>query len=191
MHSHLHPTIDRDKFKDVVHYICANCSVEELGNVKLHKALYFADMMTFISSGRPMTGVEYQKQKFGPVARHLTWAINELCKDGRLRAEKRDYFGFTKVDYVSLQHPSTRSLSNEEIHLLNEVIDFVCNKTAKELSELTHDAAWRAAKMGEVIPYYAAHGILPAAVSDADMDAAIKEAKRIRAAIDNGDRATC
>src|SRR6266849_9373459 len=57
---------DRAKLLDVVHYVCAKVPVPELGRVKLHKNLYFADMLHFAATGRPLTGVEYQKQPFGP-----------------------------------------------------------------------------------------------------------------------------
>jgi hypothetical protein len=89
---------DRAKLKHAVHYICARCPVDELGKVRLHKMLYFADMLHFIGTGTPLTGVQYQKQKLGPIARHLNWAIDELIREGRLRVERRDYFGFEKMD---------------------------------------------------------------------------------------------
>ena len=66
---------DRRKLLSVVHCICATGPVEELGRVKLHKILYFADMLHYAARGQPLTGVEYQKQPFGPAARHLTWAL--------------------------------------------------------------------------------------------------------------------
>lgn len=177
--------LDRDKLKHVVHFICANCDPEELGNVKLHKALYFADMLTYMATFRPLTGVEYQKQKFGPIAKHLSWAVNELCREGLMRVEKRDYFGFSKVDYVSLQSPQAGKLSNREMSLLQDVIDFVCERSAKEISELSHDAAWHKARLGETIPYDAAFGLQPISVSDADVEAASDEARRIRPVIDD------
>ncbi|MFN3622544.1 MAG: Panacea domain-containing protein [Hyphomicrobium sp.] len=184
------PEFNRRKFKDVVHFICANCSIEELGNVKLHKALYFSDMLHFLANGTPLTGVEYRKQKFGPVARHLTSVVNELCREGRLRVSKRDYFGFPKIDYLSVAPPPTNLLTNEEIHLLKDVIDYVCAKSAREISEISHDAAWKAARMGETIPYYAAWGLVPVAITESDIEAAVGEARRIRPLID-GDRASC
>lgn len=180
----LHPEFNREKFKDVVHFVCASCSPEELGNLKLHKILYFSDMLKFLSSLQPLTGVEYIKQKFGPTARHLTWAVNELCKEGRLKVVRRDYFGFEKVDYISLTSPSRKRLSNDDVHLLSDVIDFVCSKSAKEISELSHDAAWEAAELGQTIPYYAAPGLVPAPVSEQDIAGAIDEAHRIRPLID-------
>jgi uncharacterized phage-associated protein len=87
---------DRVKFKAVVHYICHACPPEDLGNVKLHKILYFADMLSFSDTGKPLTGVEYLKQAFGPTARHLTAALKELEASGALRVDTRNVYGFTK-----------------------------------------------------------------------------------------------
>lgn len=171
--------LDRMKLIEAVHYICANCSPEELGNVKLHKILYFSDMLHFLSTGKPLTGVEYQKQEFGPTARHLTWAVTQLISQGKLRAEKRDYFGLTKTDYVALEQPRAGALSNHAVQILNDVIGFVCSRTAREISELSHDVAWQAAEIGEVIPYHAALGLLPSAITDADVAAAVSEAHRV------------
>lgn len=180
----LQPAFDREKFKDVVHFICDNCNIHELGNVKLHKILYFSDMLCFLSTGNPMTGAEYQKQQFGPAARHLSATIDQLIRDNRLRVEKRNYFGFTKVDYISIQQPSRLRLgSNEEVQILREVIDFVCARSAKEISELSHNEAWHAAELGETIPYYSAFGMVPSGISIQDMEAAIEEARKIRPVI--------
>lgn len=184
MQDDLQPTFDRAKFKDVVHFVCANTQADELGNVKLHKILYFADMLAYLSSGDPLTGVEYQKQQFGPVARHLSWALNQLCTEGKIRIEKRDYFGFQKSDYFSLIEPSREKIGNQGVRLLLDVIDFVCARSAREISELSHDVAWHAARLGETIPYYAAIGLLPSRMTEADMSAAIVEAKRLRPLID-------
>ena len=57
---------DREKFLEAVHYICTHCDPRELGRVKLHKILYFADMLHYVGYGRPLTGEEYQKQNSAP-----------------------------------------------------------------------------------------------------------------------------
>jgi uncharacterized phage-associated protein len=179
------PKGNLQKLKDVVHYVCAHCRQDELGNVKLHKILYFADMLHFLSVNKPLTGVEYQKQNFGPVARHLSWALNELCKEGVLRVQKRDYYGFKKTDYLSLQSPSPSRLSNSEIALINDVVGFVCERSAKEISELSHMEPWKAAEIGEVLPYYSALGLLPSVATDDDVEDAVAEARAIRHEIEN------
>ena len=58
-------TFDEDKFSKVVHSVCSKCEPDRLGNVKLHKILYFADMLNFAASGTPRTGADYVKQRFG------------------------------------------------------------------------------------------------------------------------------
>lgn len=175
---------DRAKFKDAIHYICAKCPADELGKVKLHKILYFADMIHFIDTGTSLTGVQYQKQKFGPMARHLNWAIDELQRENRLRVEKRDYFGFEKIDYHALGEVDNHRLSDAARRVLDEVMEFVRSRSAKAIGELSHNAAWEAVEIGDVIPYYSAFGLYPAAVTDADVDAAVSEARKIRPLIE-------
>jgi uncharacterized phage-associated protein len=171
--------LDKQKLKDVVHYVCSKCDQSELGNVKLHKILYFADMLYFQETGTALTGVEYQKQQFGPVARHLTWALRDLESEGRIEVREREYFGFAKKDFVSLQAPRMDRLGNKAPKLLDDVIDFICARSAREISELSHNAAWQAAEMGEVIPYFTAMGLEPSEVTDEDMAWGIQEAQLI------------
>ena len=181
-----HVQFDRSKFKDAVEYICARCSTDELGTVKLHKILYFADMIHFLGLGTPLTGASYQKQKFGPMARHLSSAVGELAREGRMKAKKRDYFGYEKTDYVvdKPERATGQLLSAAARRVLDEVIDFVCARSAKEMSELSHMAAWEAAEIGETIPYYSSYGLYPSAVTDADVDAAVAQARAVRPQIE-------
>lgn len=170
---------NRDKFIDVVHYICAQCALNELGRVKLHKILYFADMLHFAASGQPLTGVEYLKQKFGPVARHLSAALAELESQGRLKTEVRDYYGFPKHDFVSISAVDLSRLTTTDQVLLNDVIDFVCGRTAKEISELSHDGPWQTVAMGHPIPYFLAYELIPIEVTEDDLRWASEESRRL------------
>lgn len=170
---------DRRKLKDVVHFICAEAEPATLGNVKLHKILYFADMLHYMSTGTALTGVEYQKQRFGPVARHLTWAAKQLAAEGRIDVRHVDFYGFDKVQYISIVPLRADALSNSERNLLIDVIDFVCKHSAREISDLSHNAAWQAADLGEVIPYESVYGLFPSTISDEDVRLATIEAKRI------------
>ncbi|MDZ4840856.1 MAG: Panacea domain-containing protein [Hyphomicrobium aestuarii] len=179
------PTVefDRERLKDVVHYICSQCDEADLGNVKLHKILYFADMLHFNETMKPLTGVSYVKQQFGPTARHLTAVVDELAQEGRLQVTDRQFYGFQKKDYTSLTQPHLGRIGNA-LPLLDDVIEFVCSRTAKEISELSHNAAWDAAKMGEVIPYFTAIGMEPAELTDDDFAWADAEGKRLRSTIE-------
>lgn len=168
---------DREKFKEAILLLTSYCPPEELGNVKLHKMLYFADMLTFLEEGRPLTGVDYLKQKFGPTARHLTSAVDELAREGRLSVREAEYHGFFKKDYVPTAAFAAARLSKREQTLLREVADFVRGKTAKQISEISHNAAWEAAELGEVIPHFTALELVPVEVTDADRAWALETAK--------------
>ena len=175
---------DRAKLKAAAHYVCSQLKPHELGNVKLHKVLYFADMLHFADSGEPLTGVDYIKQKFGPTARHLTSVIAELEREGKIRVEIRNFYGFEKRDYVVVHDPDRIALGNAGIELLDRVIAFARDRTTSELSELSHDAAWQAADMGERIPYAAVFGWETAEITDEDREAAVNEARQIRPLIE-------
>jgi uncharacterized protein YwgA len=168
---------DREKFKEAILFLATYCPPEELGNVKLHKMLYFADMMTFLEEGRPLTGVDYLKQKFGPTARHLTSAVEDLSREGRLTVRETEHHGFYKKDYVATGPFNPSRLAEQELTLLREVADFVRGKTARQISEISHNAAWEAAELGEVIPYFTALQLVPVEVTDDDRAWALETAK--------------
>ena len=168
---------DREKFKEAVLFLASYCPPEELGNVKLHKMLYFADTITFLEEGRPLTGVDYLKQKFGPTARHLTSAVDELAKEGRLLVREAEYHGFFKKDYVTVTPFTSARLSEAEMVLLQDVADFVRGKTARQISEISHNAAWEAAELGEIIPYFTALQLVPVEITDADRAWALETAE--------------
>ena len=175
---------DRAKLKAAAHYICSRLQPKELGNVKLHKILYFADMLSFCDSGAPLTGADYIKQSFGPTARHLTAVLEELASEQQIKIEKRTFYGFEKRDYISLTEPNRAILGNSAIELLDSVIEFARDRSASELSELSHDVAWQAADMGERIPYAAVYGWQPEEITDEDRAAALHDIRRLRPLIE-------
>jgi uncharacterized phage-associated protein len=171
---------DRSKFLDVIHYIVdAFDDPRELGNVKLHKALYFSDMLMYAATGVPITGVDYQKQQFGPVARHLTWALRELTRAGRINTERKDYYGFQRLEMRSLRRPELHRIAEAERSLLDDVIAFVRNRSAREISELSHTAVWESRQIGDPIPYYTAFNLAPTVVTDEDVAWGVEEARKI------------
>lgn len=174
-----HVQFDREKFLCAVHYICARCEPRELGKVKLHKALYFADMLHFLHTGRPLTGVEYQKQQFGPVARHLGWATGELAKRNLLKVDSRLHYGFPKTDFISLVEPDTSCLSEDATAIIDDVLEFVRGVSAREISELSHNEVWQKTDVGEAIPYFTAFGLVPTEVTDEDVAWGEAEAREL------------
>jgi len=174
-------TLDYRKFCDVVHFICANCpDADLLGKTKLHKVLYYSDMLNFLDTGTPLTGDDYIKQPFGPTARHLQKAVRDLEAEERISVTVRSYFGMSKVDFISLKDPNPNALSLEEAARVREVIDFVCRRSAKEISELSHAKPWEAVQIGERIPYFTAWWLIPdTGIDESGLSAARSEAERL------------
>lgn len=175
---------DREKFADVVHHIIERCSENptKLGKVRLNKSLYFSDMVHYLWRGLPLTGAEYVKQPFGPVAVALSDVVEELCQAGRIEVKRVERFGFAQWHLRSLVSVETNRISKEEVELLGDVTDFVCDHTANVISELSHGPAWESRSLQEVIPYESAYMMVPhGEITDLDVARAREEFERIRA----------
>jgi len=145
---------DYMKFKEAVHVIAHLCDSEALGRVKLHKTLYFADMIQYVATGQPLTGATYRRQPKGPMASELGRALADLQREGALEISQQPYFGFWKDSFRSLRSPALYRFTESELALLEDVISFTCKgNSAKSISEISHTAAWEAAGNGEVVPY--------------------------------------
>ena len=148
--------------------------------MKLHKVLYFTDMIWFIAEGRGLTGVEYRKQPMGPVATGLGIALGELEDEGRIRIGRMKYFGYDKATYEALKSLPEDRLSIAERQLVDDVVEFVCrNNSARSISDFSHTRVWEATENGAVMPYFTALNMLPVEVEDAAINWAREEAAKL------------
>jgi Antitoxin SocA-like, Panacea domain len=171
---------DRSKLQALILRACTTCDPSRLGAVKLHKILYFSDMLQFAKSGSPITGSTYRKRPHGPTCDELLPILRELERSGKLAVHEVEYFGYLKKEYVAKVAPELERLSKDELALIDEMIDFVCNKnTAKTISEFSHTRAWEMAELGEILPYPSVFFIFPTQASVEALEWAEEEAKKI------------
>lgn len=171
---------DREKLKAVILYVCKRCRAGDLGAVKLHKVLYFSDMIRYIQLGTAITGSTYRKRPLGPTCDQLQSSLRELVESGKLRIDSVDYFGYCKKQFAALVEPEAR-LSESELLVLDEVIEFVCwNNTARTISEFSHQSPWELAAFGDVLPYSSAFRLLPNQVSEESMQWASEQGALIK-----------
>ncbi len=160
-----------EKFKALVHYVCFKCDRMDLGATKLNKTLWFSDVWFYLNHGRPITGETYVKQKFGPVSSRIEMVIDELRRNGLIEVRDAAYFGYPKKEYIALKRPDLSLFSAEEISVVDMMIDGVCRKnTARSISEISHNQAWKLAEMGEEIPYYTVFSAPQAGITKADLE---------------------
>lgn len=163
---------NQDKFKDLVHYICwlSRDDPSKLGAVKLNKVLWFSEVISFAKFAKPITGARFVKQKFGPVPKAILPVLNDLQQDGLLSFMEVEYYGHRKRQFVCEADPNTDAFSDEERELVDEVAEAILNNhTAASISDLTHDAIWKLAGIGEDIPLHAVLASSLGTISDEDV----------------------
>ena len=178
---------DRAKLRAVILYVCSQCEPAELGAVKLHKILYYADMLHYLDFGAPLTGATYRKRALGPTCDALLPMLREMEASGAIDVREVDYFGYRKKEYVALDEPDVGRLSEGERAILDEIVDFVCREnTAKTISDFSHSTPWEIVEFGEVLPYHNALLLIPNQVSKDAYDWALERAPEIETARSQG-----
>jgi len=145
------------KFKSLVQYICSRrmSAPDTLGAVKLNKILWLADLSAFHETGKAITSARYIKREFGPVPSPIMPALRELEADGILSVTNSTIYGKTKKKYVVHIPINGDFLEPQELAIVDEVIDHVCDThTAASVSLASHNHIWMAADDGEEIPHF-------------------------------------
>lgn len=144
---------DREKFKALVHYVVARAGGKpNFGAVKLNKVLWFADARQFLLTGRPITGADYIREKFGPVPKSIMPIRDELSAEGKIQIypPKFQYEGWK---FRALKPAPTSLFTEAELAEVNRWISVISEEhTADSISEESHDYAWEIAKNGEPLP---------------------------------------
>jgi hypothetical protein len=168
---------DREKFANVVHYICHKAeNPAVLGSVKLNKVLWYADVIHYMVDGAPITGETYVKRQLGPVPQHMPSVMTRLIDTGRVARGKVDHFGFMKNEFISLREPDISAFTPQEIARIDEAFDHVClNHTARSISDETHGVIWELAAMGEHMPYSTVFASTEGEIDEADVAWAVKQ----------------
>lgn len=171
---------DRAKLKAAILHTCRSCTPDRLGAVKMHKVLYFLDMIHYAHFAVPVTGAMYRKRPFGPTCVQLLPMLAEMEASGLIEIREVNFFGRRKKEYIALQNEEAGVLNESELALLDEVVDFVCEQnSAKSISDYSHQMPWEMVEFGEEIPYESALLLIPSPVSPKAFDAASEGLNKI------------
>ena len=149
---------NRNRLKDTAHYVIARSAPDKLGAVKLNKVLWYADVFFYRRHGKTITGADtYIKRQFGPVPQNIVPTLRALEEEQKVFSRKVDTPAGTRQEYLWLKRPDIQAFEPEEIDVLHEVIDWICeNETAHSISNKTHDALWEETEIGEPMSIRAA-----------------------------------
>ena len=124
-----------NKLGNTLVYLANN--VSELNKTKILKLLYILEEKAIKKFGYPFFGFDFQLWKFGPVLKDVYIDLSEdspqLLK-GYIQKDPLDSSIFIPVtDFIDDE------FSDNDIFLMDSIVKFAKNKTAKDLVNFTHD----------------------------------------------------
>ena len=130
-------------YETVVHFIISRTPSDELGATKLNKVLWIADCLHWRETGSSLTGLDsYVRMPRGPVATNIQNVLNSLEKSGKIVEREVPTPAGSRREFVALKQPTFDELEAQQIDILHRAIEFVRPRSAKEISELSHDEYW-------------------------------------------------
>ncbi len=146
----------KERLRELILYISKKCASDPtFGATKLNKLLFYSDFFSYFRFGEPIAGLEYQKLPNGPAPKQLVPVRERMLQDREIEIQKPAFFNKQQHRCVPLREPDLARFKGRDIALLDEMIEGFWGKTATEVSELSHQRAWRIAKDRDSIPYQA------------------------------------
>jgi len=148
----------QDRLRQMILHVADKCrSAERFGFIKLNKILWKADFNAFAARGRPVTGREYTRQKFGPVPKEMLPLHREMKERGLITIEMVD-FGDDIVEHrtLPLRPADLARFTKEDLEFVASAIGHYWNMSGMESSDDSHGVAWQTRTNGEPMPYEAA-----------------------------------
>lgn len=152
----LDPQTKPEKLREVLLYVLGKVGAKpNVGETVLYKLLYFIDFDYYEKTGQSVTGLNYMRNHFGPTPSiDFKQVVEGMELNNDLETVETKYFNNTQKKYLPNKKADLQALSANEIKHIDETLARLSDKSAKELSELSHyDTPWLAAKEGGHIDY--------------------------------------
>lgn len=149
------PAENVEKFKNALLYITQKIgALPNVGQTVLYKILYFCDFDYYEKFEEQLIGARYIRNHYGPTPREFAVIVKEMIKDGQIEEIETKYFDKDQKKYIPVTSPDLSVFSGQELEHINEEIERLGNKTAKELSDYSHkDVPWIVTPEGKEIDY--------------------------------------
>jgi transcriptional regulator with XRE-family HTH domain len=143
------------KFKEVLLYVLEKVGAKpNVGESVINKLLYFIDFDYYEKFEENLTGATYIKNHFGPTPLEFEEIVSEMQKKGEVEKIKSKYFQFDQMKYLPRRPPDLKALNAQEINHINNVLERLSDKCAREIKEYSHgDVPWKSAESGKKIEY--------------------------------------
>lgn len=149
------PSLQIDKFKNVLLYILERCAGKpNVGETVLYKLLYFSDFNYYELYEEHLTGANYRKLPYGPVPQKLDSIINQMIEKAQLQRIKTEYCGYPQTRFLPLKKSDLTQLKASEKEVIDRVIEQMSDWSASAISNYSHkDLPWEVTQEGKDISY--------------------------------------
>ena len=149
---------DEHKFAELILYAAHRLADDPAGGaVKLNKVLLYAEFAHMRRHGRPISGAEYFKLKWGPAPRRLLPVRQQLLEEGNARLVDEVYQGLVQERLVPMREPDVSLFSPDELAVVDQVVGELYGMSATDASLMSHsEVGWQMVEERETIPYEAA-----------------------------------
>jgi transcriptional regulator with XRE-family HTH domain len=149
------PKENIEKFKQVLLYIVSKVGNRpNIGQTALYKLLYFIDFDYYEKYQKYLIGATYIKNTHGPSPVSFAKISRDLENKGELVEVNSKFFNYDQKRYLVTSDSDVSLLSASELKHIDDELERLASKTAKELSELSHiDTPWKVAKEKQILNY--------------------------------------
>ena len=149
------PQKNIEKFEQVLLYILEKTAGKpNVGMTVLYKLLYFADFDYYEKYEEQLMGLTYFKNTHGPAPREFMKVVERMKEEGKLEEVKSAYFQYDQKKFLPHQLANLNKLTGQELEMIDDVLARYGDKSASELSRISHeDMPWAAAQSGEDLDY--------------------------------------
>jgi len=127
---------DYEKYKQMIlAFLRLN---KQITKTKLAKLLYFADFGWFYTHFQSMSGMQYRKITYGPVADTYFRLIDEMSENGEISIEQTDEGAMLISQTRSGGRVELSSISAEENKLINKIDEKWKGKKTADIVKFTH-----------------------------------------------------
>jgi len=149
------PVQNIEKFKQVLLYILEQVGAKpNVGMTVLYKLLYFIDFDFYEKYEKQLIGLTYIKNTHGPTPREFVSVVRDLKESGDIIEVRSKYFAHEQKKFLPNRTADLSLLSAQELEMVDDVLRRYADKSATQLSEMTHrDTPWRVTEDGQNIDY--------------------------------------
>lgn len=144
-----------DKFKQVLLYVLEKVGAKpNIGMTALYKLLYFIDFDYYEKYEEQLMGLTYIRNHHGPTPREFVAVVDDMKKQGELEEVKSTYYTYEQKKFLPRTSANLTLFSAQELAHIDSELARLSDKSAKELSELSHlDMPYISAQQGEELLY--------------------------------------